>query len=160
VEPDTGLASGKISTISESTISTWKMKRAPRSREKDELEDFISSTTNEIDNPRLWRIQHQKGYPQLSRMVLDLLAIPAMSAEVDRVFSSTGVMVTDRRNRLWEDVVEVVECMKSWSADGGIVSFKYMEQVQTRICTRNNYREPSHIVCVFPIQAASDFPLL
>jgi len=62
-------------------------------------------------------------------MGLDLLAIPAMSAEVEHVFSSTGMMVTDKRNRLKEDVIEVVECMKSWSTDSGIVSFKDMEQV-------------------------------
>ena len=30
-----------------------------------------------------------------------------------RLVSSTGMMVTDRRNRLKEDVTEAVECMKS-----------------------------------------------
>ena len=50
-------------------------------------------------------------------MALNLLAIPAMSSEVERVFSSTGLMLTDRRNRLKEDVIEAAECMKSWQAD-------------------------------------------
>ena len=63
-------------------------------------------------------------------MALDLLAIPAMSSEVERVFSSTGMMVTDRRNRLKEDVIEAVECMKSWGVDTGIVAFKDTKQVQ------------------------------
>ena len=66
-------------------------------------------------------------------MALDLLAIPAMSSEVERVFSSTGLMITDRRNRLKEDIVEAVECMKSWQADGGIVSFKDTEQVRVML---------------------------
>ena len=37
-------------------------------------------------------------------MALNLLAIPAMSLEVERLFSSIGLMLTDRRNRLKEDV--------------------------------------------------------
>ena len=121
--------------VKESALSTWKMKRGPRQqqRQKDELEAFTTCSTIETENPRLWWIQHQKDYPQLSRMALDLLAIPAMSSEVERVFSSTGMMVTDRRNRLKEDVIEAVECMKSWGADSGIVSFKDTKQVHTML---------------------------
>ena len=37
-----------------------------------------------------------------------------MGSEVEGVFSSTGLMVTDRRNRLEEDIIEAVESMKSW----------------------------------------------
>ena len=37
--------------------------------------------------------------PDLSKMALYMLAIPAMSCEVERVFSSTGLTITDRRNR-------------------------------------------------------------
>ena len=57
-------------------------------------------------------------------MALDLLSIPAMSAEVEWVFSSTGLMVTDRRNRLKEDAIEAVECMMSWRCDAGMLSFR------------------------------------
>jgi len=63
-------------------------------------------------------------------MALNLLAIPAMSSEVECVFSSTGLMLTDRRNRLKEDVIEAAECMKSWQADGGLVGFQDIEQVR------------------------------
>lgn len=66
-------------------------------------------------------------------MALDLLAIPAMSSEVERVFSSTGLMITDRRNRLKEDIIEAVECMKSWQSDGGLGSFKDTEQVRVML---------------------------
>lgn len=123
---------GKSSNLEpeESTINIWKMKKVPRTGHKDELEEFLSSSTIETENPRLWWIQHQKDYPQLSCMALDLLAIPAMSSEVERVFSSSGLMITDRRNRLKEDIIEAVECMKSWGADGGVVSFTDTEQVR------------------------------
>jgi len=34
-----------------------------------------------------------------------------------------GLMLTDRHNRLKEDVIEAAECMKYWQADGGLVEF-------------------------------------
>ena len=79
-----------------------------------ELDDYLFTAVIEIDNPRLWWIQQQRDYPQLSIMALDLLTIPAMSSGVEGVFISTGLMITDRRNRLKEDIVKAVECMKSW----------------------------------------------
>ena len=66
-------------------------------------------------------------------MGLDLQAIPAISSEVERVFSCTGMMVTDRRNCLKDDIIEVVEYMKSWGADSGVVSFKDTKQVHTML---------------------------
>ena len=47
-------------------------------------------------------------------MALDLLAIPAMSAEVERLFSSCNITTSDRRNRIGIDAVEAIECLKSW----------------------------------------------
>ena len=58
---------------------------------QDELEEFTSTKSIiSVENPREWWIQNQKDYPRLSQMALDILAIPAMSAEVERVFSSAG----------------------------------------------------------------------
>ena len=70
--------------------------------------------------------------PHLAVIALDILAIPAMSAEIERVISSSGLLLTDRRNRLKEDVIAAAGCMKSWSSDGpgGLVSLKDIEQVQ------------------------------
>lgn len=68
-------------------------------------------------------------------MALDVLAIPAMSVEVERVFSSTGLLITDRRNRLKDDIVEAVECMKSWASDGpaSLLLFNDVEQGRTML---------------------------
>ena len=49
-------------------------------------------------------------------MTLDILAIPAMSAEVEWVFSSASLTITDCRNRLGEEVIEAIECQKSLAA--------------------------------------------
>ena len=56
----------------------------------------------------------QKNYPSLSKMAVDILSIPAMSAEPERLFSGAKLTVTDRRNRLGSDVMEALECLKSW----------------------------------------------
>jgi hypothetical protein len=53
-------------------------------------------------------------------MAVDLLTIPAMSAEVERVFSQAGLMVSDRRNRLKKDVIEACQCLRYWDKEGVI----------------------------------------
>jgi hypothetical protein len=37
-----------------------------------------------------------------------------MSAECERVFSSTKKLITPERNRLTEDIIEASECLKNW----------------------------------------------
>jgi hAT family C-terminal dimerisation region len=37
-----------------------------------------------------------------------------MSAECERVFSSTKKLITSERNRLAEDIIEASECLKNW----------------------------------------------
>lgn len=50
----------------------------------------------------------------VSQMAWDMIAIPAMSSECERVFSSAGRLVTPLRNRLKEDVIEASECLNAW----------------------------------------------
>lgn len=47
-------------------------------------------------------------------MAADILSIPAMSSEPERLFSGAKITITDRRNRLGSDVIEALECLKSW----------------------------------------------
>jgi hypothetical protein len=58
--------------------------------------------------------EQQRDYPNLSKMALDILSIPAMSASVERLFSSANITVSDRRNRLTADTIEMIESLKSW----------------------------------------------
>jgi len=52
--------------------------------------------------------------PDLARFALDMLAIPMMSSECERVFSSAKHLLTDARNRLSPDIIEANECLKHW----------------------------------------------
>jgi hypothetical protein len=47
-------------------------------------------------------------------MAIDVLSIPAMSADPERLFSSAKITIINRRNRLGIDAIEALECLKSW----------------------------------------------
>jgi hAT family C-terminal dimerisation region len=47
-------------------------------------------------------------------MAIDIYSIPAMSSEPERVFSSAKHTVSDQRNSLEAETIELLECMKSW----------------------------------------------
>jgi hypothetical protein len=61
-----------------------------------------------------WWDNHKVQYPTLSQMAFDLLSIPAMSAECERVFSGAGVLLTSRKKSMKEDTIEAVECLRTW----------------------------------------------
>lgn len=66
----------------------------------------------EKHDPRKWWLDMAITYPKLHRMALDMLSIPAMSSECERLFSATKVTITDRRNRIGIELVEAHECLK------------------------------------------------
>jgi hypothetical protein len=59
-------------------------------------------------------------------MALNMLSIPAMAADVKQLFSSAGLTLIDRRNRMGIDLLEALECLKSWNK---IKEFNIMEPV-------------------------------
>ena len=75
-----------------------------------------SPTLPEIHDARQWWLEptQRRNFPNLSIMALNLLSIPAMSAEPERVFSSIGITVSKRRNRISIVTLEHLECLKSW----------------------------------------------
>jgi hypothetical protein len=42
-------------------------------------------------------------------MAFNILSIPGMSAEVERIFSAAGRLITDLRNGLTDDTIEACE---------------------------------------------------
>jgi hypothetical protein len=47
-------------------------------------------------------------------MAIDILLIPAMLADLERLFSSAKLVITDLRNRLGMGIIKAFECLKSW----------------------------------------------
>lgn len=60
-------------------------------------------------------------------MAIDVLSIPCSSASVERLWSSAKLVVTDRRNRLEVETMEMLECLKSWRR---ITTFDLIGQFQ------------------------------
>ena len=56
----------------------------------------------------------QRTYPRLSRMALDVLSAPAMSAEAERVFIRARRQIPFDRECLKADIISQTECLKSW----------------------------------------------
>lgn len=61
-----------------------------------------------------WWIQQRSTHPRLAQWALDVLSVPAMSAECERVFSRAKLTLTPLRNRMNADIIEAVECLSNW----------------------------------------------
>jgi hypothetical protein len=57
-------------------------------------------------------------------MAKDLFTIPAMSVELERIFSSAGLMTTSHRGRLSARAIGEAQCVKSWLKTGIITSLE------------------------------------
>lgn len=76
----------------------------------------LLSQHHDFKDVRKWWMEdrQKRDFPNLSRMALDILSTPAMAADPERLFSSAGLTITDRRNHLSIQSIEALECMKSW----------------------------------------------
>ena len=60
----------------------------------------------------------QYEYPVLAAIAKDHLAVPATSADSERVFSVGGDIVTKKRNRLAPSTLRYLICLRNW----GVIS--------------------------------------
>ena len=70
---------------------------------------FDPATWKPVHDVVGWWEQHRNDYPILSRLAFDVLSIPGMSAEVERVFSQAGRLITDARNGMSDDTIEACQ---------------------------------------------------
>ncbi|KAM0664395.1 hypothetical protein ACQRIU_006977 [Beauveria bassiana] len=104
----------------------WALQKKGVVQDQDEYTKYLlAPTLPEVTDARSWWLEptQRKSYPALSTMTLDVLSIPAMSAEPERLFSGAKITITDRRNRMGIESIEASECLKSWLSKGGRVAF-------------------------------------
>lgn len=102
------------------SFTVWMKQRIDKPSALDEYERYCTA-------PRVWQIDHpnqpwdwwlepqqQRDYPNLARLAVDILSIPAMSDLVEKVFSSAKQTLVDRRSLLGSDALEATECTRSW----------------------------------------------
>lgn len=109
---------GKLHCIVRYIRSSPQRRRAFESRQE-EAEVAPTGDPRAFDVLQWW-IEHLYDYPQLSKMALDLLACPAMSADCERAFSSAGRSVSKTRSRINDETAEATECLRSWLKQGWI----------------------------------------
>jgi hypothetical protein len=88
--------------------------------------DVIRLGEDETFDPiRYWNDRYYTQ-PDLARMALDVLAVPSMSDECERLFSSAKILLSDRRSRLKIDIIEASECLRSWFGPPAQNTFEYI----------------------------------
>jgi hypothetical protein len=63
-------------------------------------------------------IEHVK--PDMAAFIYDMAAIPAMSAECERIFSSAKLLLSDQRARMTPVLIEAYKCLRHWLLAGTI----------------------------------------
>jgi hypothetical protein len=93
-----------------------------RPSSQDEYRDYTDQTPYDIGkmSALAWWSQEpqRKRWPRLSLMALDILSIPAMSDEAERVFSGARRTVSWDRAQMEPSTIEMVECIKHWKKSG------------------------------------------
>jgi hypothetical protein len=92
--------------------------RGPSST-RDEYEEYLAEPPLSPDgsqSPLSWWLHdgNRRRWPTLSKMAIDVLSIPAMSAEPERVFSGARRTISWDRMQLGEANIKMIECLKSW----------------------------------------------
>jgi hAT family C-terminal dimerisation region len=89
---------------------------------QDEFEDYCTKepySIGEMTALEWWcQDQQRRRWPRLSIMALDILSIPAMSDEAERVFSGARRTISWDRAQIDAETLESVECLKHWKKNG------------------------------------------
>ena len=100
----------------------YEFQQAHHRRRRDD--DFKRYTEEDFTQYINWKEQNifqwwnACSFPTLRQMAFDTLSIPAMSAELERVFSQSKRTWTDDRNALKPESFEAIQCLKQWSLQG------------------------------------------
>lgn len=70
-----------------------------------------------VDLFSYWR-ERRQSFPRLSRMAFDILSVPPMSAECERLFSAAGQMVSPLRTRMEASTIGIAQTLRSWVRNG------------------------------------------
>jgi hypothetical protein len=79
------------------------------------------------NNPIKYWVELRDRYPQLSRLALDVLSIPASSCDCERMFSELGDLLEPRRRAISPQLLAAIQCVRRWQKAGfGPKSGSYM----------------------------------
>lgn len=88
-----------------------------------ELDRYLSMSPphpQDVPDPLEWWKSQRSILPTVSQLALDILAIPAMSADCERAFSLAKLTLTSQRHRMVAETLEEIQCLKNWLRRGAI----------------------------------------
>ncbi|KAK5988788.1 hypothetical protein PT974_05110 [Cladobotryum mycophilum] len=85
-----------------------------------ELEKYLDLDLQGVEDPVKWWISQQQAFPTLSKLALDLLAVPAMAADCERAFSLCKLTLSSQRLSMRSSTLEMLQCLKNWLRTGAI----------------------------------------
>jgi hypothetical protein len=121
--------------------------------EEDELESWLREPMWTSDQYKegctavqYWR-QLQPKYPNLSQLALDVLTIPASSADCERLFSETGDIMEPQRRKLGSQLLAALVCIQRWDSAGfkppsATATAEYDDNKLTKEFSINKWEEP------------------
>ncbi|KAI1688575.1 Dimer-Tnp-hAT dimerization containing protein [Pyrenophora tritici-repentis] len=65
-------------------------------------------------NPIKYWLELQDRYPNLSKLALNVLSIPASSCECERCFSELGDLLEPRRQGISPELLAATQCTRRW----------------------------------------------
>jgi hypothetical protein len=75
---------------------------------RDEYEEYIKIAPTRCEKPLEWWETRRQEYPRFSQIAFYLLSISLISIECERVFSVAKRFVTENRNELKQDIIEII----------------------------------------------------
>ncbi|KIL55791.1 hypothetical protein M378DRAFT_54282, partial [Amanita muscaria Koide BX008] len=85
---------------------------------RDELDRFLSTDPEHVQDVLGWWFERRHIYPCLSRMARDYLSIPATSVNVERIFSKGRILLSHLRSHLSVQSTRALMCVGAWSLLG------------------------------------------
>jgi hypothetical protein len=99
-------------------LHNYKRLKVTRPASPTDALDSYLNTDPELDNETFDPLQYwydrRHTAPDLAKFAFDTLAIPIMSDDTERSFSAGRDMITYRRSRLHDDIIEACSCLRSW----------------------------------------------
>lgn len=83
----------------------------------DEFKVYIDQGVVQHKIPNLLTWWSQSSFLKLAQMAIDLISVSAMSAEVERIFSSAKRLLAPDRHRLTPETLEIFELLRNWWLD-------------------------------------------
>jgi hAT family C-terminal dimerisation region len=69
-------------------------------------------------NPVSYWVSMRPKYPNLARLAIDMMTVPASSCECERLFSELGDLLEPRRRKIGSQLLAAIQCVRSWRDAG------------------------------------------